>query len=74
MSPEVLEAADKIEQRKADFSKINWEKVDVFALGVTFFSAYFFKSPFQSGRAERLDKHYALVCDDKYREFWEFDE
>jgi hypothetical protein len=34
-----------------DLSKIYWEKLDVFALAVTFFSCIFYKSPLESGLA-----------------------
>jgi hypothetical protein len=47
----------------ADFSQIIWEKVDVFALGVTFFTVFFYKTPLQLGSASKDDPSYGLICE-----------
>jgi serine/threonine protein kinase len=56
-----------------DFSGITWEKVDVFALGVTFFAAHFYKSPLERGRAHVEDPFYRLVAQNDFDGFWKYD-
>ena len=50
---------------------LDWEKVDVFALGVSLFSVMFYTSPFADGKALASDKCYGLAACGKWSEFWE---
>lgn len=51
--------------------EIDWERVDVFSLGVSLFSVMFYTSPFASGRAVSSDEQYKWAALGKWEEFWE---
>jgi serine/threonine protein kinase len=72
LSPEILQIKKNIVSgNKIDLIQIDWESIDIFALGVTFFTSVFFTSPFKSGSASKKDHYYKHIFHRDYDKFWE---
>jgi serine/threonine protein kinase len=52
------------------WKKIDWTKVDVFALGVTLFSSIYFVSPFKEGNSSKNDPYYKYIFRKNKDKFW----
>ena len=44
--------------------------LDIFALGVTMFSTFFYTSPLKEGRASRSDELFKYIYKKQYDKFW----
>lgn len=49
---------------------VDWNKVDVFALGVSIYSSIFFVSPFKEGSSSKNDSYYKYVFRNNPSKFW----
>jgi serine/threonine protein kinase len=72
LAPELLLIKKNLTSgNKIDLTSIDWEAVDIFSLGVTFFSSVFFTSPFKNGKASKKDAYFKHIFSKNYDKFWE---
>jgi hypothetical protein len=70
-APEVLALPLRREELASfDLTKMDWGKVDVFAIGATIFSMYFLISPFEKHFAGERDGRYQHLVQKNYEAFW----
>ena len=49
---------------------MNWKSQDIFSLGVTLFSSFYYLSPFKSWIASEDDESYRFVVENEHDKFW----